>query len=173
MRSIGIFQKMNDIQWFSSNGYKWEWMGNFICACLEQYQQFWFAILEQCFNEIFKTNLISHPILSHSIPFICSLIAHPLSSPELYLQFGSFSTFSKLAYYLGFIYSCYSINHFSECNSSFVETTSTKDLIQEALPKLFQDNIFCAGNDLGKEGSCKGDSGGPLMIKNRRLNQCN
>jgi hypothetical protein len=46
-------------------------------------------------------------------------------------------------------------------------------LIKTAVPKFFQNNIFCAGNDLGKEGSCEGDSGGPLMTKNRELNQCN
>ncbi len=53
-----------------------------------------------------------------------------------------------------------------------METTSTKDLIQTAVPKLFQSSILCAGNDVGIDGSCKGDSGGPLMTKNRRKNQC-
>jgi hypothetical protein len=52
-------------------------------------------------------------------------------------------------------------------------TSSTKDLIQTTVPKLFQSSILCAGNDVGVEGSCKGDSGGPLMTKNRRQNQCN
>ncbi len=41
------------------------------------------------------------------------------------------------------------------------------------MPNLFQSNNLCAGNDVGMKGSCKGDAGGPLMTKNRSLNQCN
>ena len=37
--------------------------------------------------------------------------------------------------------------------------------IQEAIPQLFQGHLICAGDDEGNQGSCEGDSGGPLMYK--------
>jgi hypothetical protein len=46
-------------------------------------------------------------------------------------------------------------------------TASTKERIDEALPRLFQDSILCAGHRYLPHGSCKGDSGGPLMTKRR------
>ena len=35
------------------------------------------------------------------------------------------------------------------------------------MPNLFQNNLLCAGIEIGTQGSCHGDSGGPLMIKDR------
>ncbi len=47
---------------------------------------------------------------------------------------------------------------------------SLKDTITEKLPHLFQNHVLCAGTDVGGQGSCKGDSGGPLMFRNRETN---
>jgi secreted trypsin-like serine protease len=38
-----------------------------------------------------------------------------------------------------------------------------KATIEEKLPQLFRDDILCAGSHIGGQGSCLGDSGGPLM----------
>ncbi len=38
------------------------------------------------------------------------------------------------------------------------------DTIQKKLPDLFPNHILCAGSDVGGQGSCKGDSGGPLLF---------
>ena len=39
-------------------------------------------------------------------------------------------------------------------------------VVQKILPSLFQDDLLCAGVFEGNQGSCKGDSGGPIMTKN-------
>ena len=56
---------------------------------------------------------------------------------------------------------------FSYCNETHA---SVGQLMQRTvkvyLPILFQPYILCAGNQATNQGSCSGDSGGPLMIFN-------
>ena len=55
---------------------------------------------------------------------------------------------------------------FSYCNRTHIlSPLSTKEKIGTTLPQLFQNHIFCAGATTGNQGSCKGDSGGPLMYQ--------
>ena len=62
--------------------------------------------------------------------------------------------------------------YFSECNRTHVETPETEELIHRVLPNWFQSHLMCAGIDIGNQGSCFGDSGGPLMKLNRLTKQC-
>ena len=56
---------------------------------------------------------------------------------------------------------------FRRCNLTHTETTeSNRDKVKLLLPQLFQNNLLCAGVEIGAQGSCHGDSGGPLMVKN-------
>ena len=60
---------------------------------------------------------------------------------------------------------------YRECNRTHL-ASSIKYLVQEKLPNHFQSHILCAGSDVGIQGSCKRDSGGPLMYLNREEQQC-
>ena len=68
----------------------------------------------------------------------------------------------------------FTMDFFRECNRTHLDAnTATKALVEAKLPHLFQSNILCAGTDIGRQGSCTGDSGGPLMAQNRELKKCN
>ena len=41
---------------------------------------------------------------------------------------------------------------------------SKHNLIQKLLPNELQNDLLCAASPVADQGSCKGDSGGPLMI---------
>ena len=51
----------------------------------------------------------------------------------------------------------------SYCNFTH-ENAIIENVVQNYLPQLFQPILLCAGYETSEQGSCKGDSGGPLMI---------
>ncbi len=44
-------------------------------------------------------------------------------------------------------------------------------MVEKYLPELFQPTLLCAGYESADQGSCEGDSGGPLMVFNTKLSQ--
>ena len=48
---------------------------------------------------------------------------------------------------------------------------TTRHVVDNYLPELFQPHLLCAGYKASSRGSCLGDSGGPLMAHNETLGQ--
>jgi len=44
-------------------------------------------------------------------------------------------------------------------------------LVEQYLPDLFKPILLCAGYESADQGSCEGDSGGPLMVFNTKSSQ--
>ena len=64
-----------------------------------------------------------------------------------------------------------SIFDYDYCNDTHASVGKfMQGTVEEYLPKLFQPHILCAGNQATKQGSCSGDSGGPLMIFDTNTN---
>jgi hypothetical protein len=52
----------------------------------------------------------------------------------------------------------------SYCNQTHSATAeNTVKIVSQYLPHLFHGHLICAGKREAQQGSCKGDSGGPLM----------
>ena len=61
---------------------------------------------------------------------------------------------------------------YSYCNETHHKTSGqTASLVKKFLPQLFQPTLLCAGYESANQGSCHGDSGGPLMVFNTKFSQ--
>jgi secreted trypsin-like serine protease len=61
---------------------------------------------------------------------------------------------------------------FSYCNATHEKTSGkVASSVEQYLPELFKPNLLCAGYESAEQGSCKGDSGGPLMIFKTKTSQ--
>ena len=73
-----------------------------------------------------------------------------------------------------YLYACFKRRlffvFFRDCNTAYTPSgfSQKQNLIREKLPQLFKDEVLCAGTDVGGQGSCRGDSGGPLMRYDRK-----
>jgi len=60
----------------------------------------------------------------------------------------------------------------SYCNTTHEKTSGKIAIsVEKYLPQLFQPTLLCAGYESAEQGSCEGDSGGPLMVFNTKSSQ--
>ena len=53
------------------------------------------------------------------------------------------------------------------CNDTHSRKGAVAEQVQKVVPDLFQSHVLCAGYDIGNQGPCRGDSGGPLQFHDR------
>jgi hypothetical protein len=60
----------------------------------------------------------------------------------------------------------------SYCNDTHESAGGTiRKTVENYLPELYQPHVLCAGNEAAEDGSCDGDSGGPLLLFSTRTLQ--